>query len=755
MIDQLIESNELSSRSINRKKDKYEYITIKPSRKDEYLEQGWEIVASKLSKSIRLKKCKKHNQEFEDRVWALFAKMKFDYINASNQFKLEYQPGLTKQIDVFAGDDESIIFVECKSTEFRQKVSYQKDINELIGIKEKLREKAQRLFPGKQKVAFIFATNNGILSDADKLRLTSESIFHFTQDDIEYFEQLSELLGHAAKYQLFGKLFSGMKIPELENRVPAIKGKVSSGYTFYSFIVDPKYLLKIGYILHRNDTNIESANAYQRLIKKSRLKSIGKYIDNGGYFPNSIIININVKKGRGLKFENSSQIDHDSSTTFGVLHLPKLYKSAFIIDGQHRLYGYSKSTSESNHSIPVVAFLNLPPEEQTRIFVDINHTQKSVPANLLHSIMSDFHWNSKNQRAAISALKTRLFNVLNSDDSSPFYKRMIMSEEKKTDQRCLTLQTIKSWGLNKVELFGKLKGDKLIKTGYLTDTSNEKTLLKAKDFFNTIFGEIQTKLEEQWALGSAQGGFIAMNIGVSSIIRLSDSIISHSVKFNGLKPEELSGIELGKKVIPFLEPVVEFVLDLDFEGLKKLRSLFGSGATEKVLREFQNEIKSSHSSFNPPGLEEWIKDNSGEFNKSAYDIGNGHIEIWIDMYIKKKLKNEFGDRWWIDGVPKKIQKKCSDNRIDQGSSEHESRFLTTIDYYEIINSKWSIFKDNLTPPGMETKNKVNRIEWLKKFNSIRQKYSHPQRENVSEKEYELLVKIKNWLEKSIVPSIEK
>ena len=292
MIENLSEVKNISSKAINSKKSTYIFNTIQPFKRQEYEDSGWEFVPSKLKKSIRMRILKSHNIAFEDRVWALFAKMNFDYINSNNQFKIQYQNGLTKQIDVFVVDEESIVFVECKSTQFRKKVSYQKDINELIGIKQKLRQSSQEIFAGKRKVAFIFSTNNAVLSNNDRQRLAEDQIFHFTQDDVDYFEQLSDLLGSAAKYQLFGKLFEGQKIPELKNRVPAIKGKVSAGYTFYSFSIEPKYLLKIGFILHRTETNLDSVIAYQRLVKKARLNIIGKYINANGYFPNSIIINI-------------------------------------------------------------------------------------------------------------------------------------------------------------------------------------------------------------------------------------------------------------------------------------------------------------------------------------------------------------------------------------------------------------------------------------------------------------------------------
>ena len=231
--DNLIPVETLNTRFINQRKSPSINKTVLKNKKDDFILDGWEEVPSKLKKSVRVKKDKKHNDAFEGRVWALCAKLGFNYINENNQYKLEYDKGLKKQIDVFCFDNEVVLIIECKSSEKRRKGSYQKDINELAGLKNKLRVSAQNIAGKKLKVAYLFCTNNAILSNNDKLRLESENIFHFNQDLIEYYEQLSDHLGMAAKYQLFGHLFAGQKIPHLENRIPAIKGKVSAGHTIY------------------------------------------------------------------------------------------------------------------------------------------------------------------------------------------------------------------------------------------------------------------------------------------------------------------------------------------------------------------------------------------------------------------------------------------------------------------------------------------------------------------------------------------
>lgn len=750
-IEGIISTEQISSRAINKKKSGDILKTYKPKQREELELEGWKFVPSKLKHSIRMRKPKPHDIYFEDKIWALFAKMGFKYLNEGRNFKIEYQKGLKKQIDVFSADEEVILIVECKSCETRKKANYQKDINELIGLKEKIRTAAKKLISEKAKVAFIFATNNAILNENDRKRLKEDLIFHFNQDDVEYYETITDHLGAASKFQLFGRLFEGQKIPGLKNRVPAIKGKMASGDTFYSFSIEPDFLLQIGFILHRFETNKETSMAYQRLVKQARLKQIAKYIDSGGYFPNSIIINILTSRKKALKFDPGEKMPHDSHTSYGVLNLPQTYRSAFIIDGQHRLYGYSKTKSDSHHTIPVVAFQNMRDEEQAKIFVKINKEQKSVPANLLESIMSDFNWGSDNERLALRAVETKLFIEMNAQDFSPFYKRIISSEEKQTDLRCLTLRSILDWGINKTNFFGILKNDKLIKTGHLNDVSYEKTLKKSLEFYNTCFSKIEDELKEQWDLGKGEGGFIAMNIGVSAIIRTLDSLLEYLEKNKNVVPQEMTGKELAESVIPYLDPVIEFVKNLSFEGRKKLRGYFGSGATEKVLREFQSKIYDDFKDFNPDGLDQWIKESTGQFTTQSYVLGNEKIQPLIDKFIKQKLIKAYGEKgWWMKGVPLKVRTPCAVRREEEGSSDNPWKFLDTIHYKEIIEDQWILLGEFFTPPGLEQTAKKKRLSWLDELNSVRKKYSHPQREKVTEKEYNALEKTYEWLQEKLV-----
>ena len=63
---------------------------------------------------------------------------------------------------------------------------------------------------------------------------------------------------------------------------------------------------------------------------------------------------------------------------FVNLMLPGWYKSAWVIDGQHRLLAYEESKLKSIQNLCVIAFFDLEPSLQANMFVDINNKQKPI-----------------------------------------------------------------------------------------------------------------------------------------------------------------------------------------------------------------------------------------------------------------------------------------------------------------------------------------------------------------------------------------
>lgn len=168
------------------------------------------------------------------------------------------------------------------------------------------------------------------------------------------------------------------------------------------FNVAPEHLLKIAYV-HQRSTECDFlglSDSYQRILKKSRVEKIREYINKGGYFPGSIILNFPHRKHAikelmvlGKKKDRDG-VDRTSIPV--IVELPQYYGCAWIIDGQHRLYGYADTPKKKTESVPVVAFVGQPSSEQSRIFLDINQYQSAISSDLKWDLYEDLYCKPSN-----------------------------------------------------------------------------------------------------------------------------------------------------------------------------------------------------------------------------------------------------------------------------------------------------------------------------------------------------------------------
>lgn len=84
-----------------------------------------------------------------------------------------------------------------------------------------------------------------------------------------------------------------------------------------------------------------------------------------------------------------------------------------VLDGQHRLYGYS--FTKKNHRVPIAVYSGLSRQEEAALFIDINTNQRGVPAALLLDIKQVAQQESQRETAL-----RELFDRLKDDPTSPF-----------------------------------------------------------------------------------------------------------------------------------------------------------------------------------------------------------------------------------------------------------------------------------------------------------------------------------------------
>ena len=749
----IIEEKSLKNAILKRQRS-YLLESIDKELLEKYEADGWSI-DKEFNTKTRIRKEKNSDMAFEDEVWSTIANLGFNYLNKDRHFKVPYSEDylLTQQIDVFAADKETILLIECKSTDGEiRKGNFKESIEAIGGKKEGILKCLKKIFPdSKHKFKFIYATKNYILSEPDKERLENFGILHFDEETIKYYQDLTRHLGVSARFQLLGNLFEGQTIPELDNQIPAIQGKMG-GHTYYSFSIEPEKLLKIGYVLHRNKANKKLMPTYQRLIKKARLKSVQEFVECKGFFPNSIIININ-SNNKKLRFDIASPQIENSISRIGILHLPKNYRSAFIIDGQHRLYGYANSEYKSKNSIPVVAFVDLDRKEQVKLFMQINENQKAVPKNLRNTLNSDLLWNSDNLHDQVKALKLQISQDLGEEITSPLYDRIIVGENPKTSTRCITIDTIKI-GLDRSNFFGTFSKNCIKADGTFYKGNNDDTYDAILPFLIDCFNFIKEKLPHEWSKGEEDGGFIAINAGIENFIRIFSDLIDHLVKSGSINPKSDKVSKIVSELCYYLDPLASYLNNLSAEQKVDLRKSYGTGGRAKYWRILQKAINHSRSDFNPEGLSKYWKDEAKAFNEESFKMIRD-LETLMKEDFKNKLIGVYGDNWFKTGVPNAVYMEAH-TRTAQKNLEAENKTdevepwdcLNIIDYRKIATygKNWSeIFEKEYTKPGEEKirGGKEEKTKWMQKLEKIRNQNFHSY--SVKEEEYQFLCELNEWL----------
>lgn len=618
--DNLVENEELTKAYKLRVKNDIE-IKVSNSDFEKYIADGWEVKKT-TKRTSTVFKPKPIGDAFEDEVWTVFYKMGFKIMNADNTFSIVYADNrrskLSRQIDVVAIDDEVILLIECKeASNPNTKQSWDDEINKIANLQGKLFREISEKYPNR-KCKHLFVTKNYDVGDADKARLEENGIFYLDQNGIQYYRRLSEQLKEATKYQLLAFVFAKKQIESLKNKVPAIKGSMGK-HDYYTFLIEPETLLKIGYILHRTNANNdydELLPSYQRLIKKERLKEIREFVNNGGYFPNSIIISLDVPKGqKHLTFEPVSKTGLDTDAKMGTLTLPDYYQSAFIIDGQHRLYGYTSSNYSSTNQIPVVAFENLSNDEQLKLFMEINEHQKAVPKALRNILEIDIYKEDANLNKRNQALLGYIGRKLGEDPNSPLYGRVILGEDAGNDFCNLTIENIKN-AFKKTDFFntykrnGQVEKDGLFKGDTLNEVNS-----KFYPFFKKLMWSF-LDLVNDWN----SSDYLITNNGIGMIIRILYDIVSIACADN--ENETIDTNSLLEKCEDHLLTFADTINNLPPEKKDIIRTTKGTAGLEKPYRVVQMAMHESDSSFTNEAIDSYYIEHGTDYNSEAKRLIN-------------------------------------------------------------------------------------------------------------------------------------
>lgn len=718
------------------RKGRYNQRTFRKDEAEYALAEGWELVRENTN-TDRYQKAKSHDEQLENEIWCLMYNFGYPNLNLGRNFQIEItkdkKTTVSKQIDIFAYDSETIIITECKSAEKRTKKSLLKDIGEFVGnqraISNTLRKFFQKSFD--QKIIWLFVTRNIDWIDADRARAAESNIKIITERELFYYKEIAKRIGHSARYQFHAEFLEKAKVNALEHKIFALRTKLGP-LRAYSFFADPKQILPITFVNHRDLRDPSAAPSYQRLIHKQRIKDISAFIREGGFFPNSIILNFKKK----IRFDNLKP-ESEIGVTVGEITLPNTYKSAWIIDGQHRLYSYTELGEEDpNPLLPFLAFENIAISDETKIFADINSKQKSVSRKLLDEITGEIKIDSADKREQTRAIASRGFDLMRDNDDGPLGDKIAGAEIKKGEDSVCTIPylvdaTLQAGLLGKVVQSGGgvttyIQGPIFWEEPRAAITSLCELLEGYLDLFraaNTV----------RWDAGKS--GMFVRNVGIAGLIRLLADLISYVSAKEHVDPRELHPRVIVERIEKYAEPVCKYFSDApDSEIQNRLYTPLGSGGPRVFQHRLRELVQRSFKDFDPQGFQEDLR-KYDDARKHDADSKIRVIQEAVHGCVLTKLKSIYhpsnDDDYLTKAVDnKKILEEAFSKRLDADEADRKDlgTYLDFIDLRKIVEvpRNWEHFKAQLSIqlPG-EQNGRAKYLSWFDDINKLRRVSAHP------------------------------
>lgn len=230
------------------------------------------------------------------------------------------------------------------------------------------------------RVCYVFGRNMAKTRYEQIASILMPRGFHVWDNNaLTYYGKDAATIGKAIKNEILKEFRVGFELAGSFHE-KAIKLK-QGNLEMFMFGAKPSDLLKVGYVSRRASQRPE---AYQRILNKDRMNKIKDFVSSTKpLLPNAIIIAFDGE----TEIQDRIQFDDKKSE----LSFPSVPCCAWIIDGQHRVFGFlntkfdkgATSGSAPVFKLPVVAFKSLSLLLQNRAFVDINYHQKKIDPTLL------------------------------------------------------------------------------------------------------------------------------------------------------------------------------------------------------------------------------------------------------------------------------------------------------------------------------------------------------------------------------------
>ena len=723
----MVHEEDLLKTKFKAKSNQFETVRVLHNEVEDYERLGYSVT-SIASRKTTMTRRKAEDVIFEDDIWCMFYSLGFRILNKDEQLRIQWGPNKedTQQIDVLAVGDDAIFVVECKAADKPKAHSFKKELNGIEQYMSGIRDAVRQVYGRDKKVKFIFATRNYRFVDEgeDKARMQNAGIFHLNDNSYDYITNLIKSYKTAVIYQFYGLMFKDELINNDRVEIPALRGKMG-GKNYYLFSVEPSTLLKIGFVLHRTRVNDSMAPTYQRLLIPSRLKGITKFINEGGYFPNSIIINFSAEKKKLRTIFTPVNKSLDSNAELGILSIPNAYGIAYIIDGQHRVYGYANSEYKDKNTIPVVAFEDMPSEEQLKIFMEINENQKAVSPSLRLDLEEDLYWDSKYIDSRMKALRSSIIKNLSGDSNSILYNKISVGE----DSAALSFKPFDT-ALGKSGLLPKANktqwvGDNSSCLYNINETDSSKEMKEARTRIAHFISECYDIIDQSLIEDYTKDEFLFSNRATFAVIALIGSLNQYLYARGDINSSSTIKDRL-LAITPYLKALANGLNNLLEEDSMAMRGFKGQGADSFWLHHYQKLVNKQFSDYDPEELqifkETQDKTIQEEGNKLKNDIRDMLKDV-VFIYLEKV----YGRSWEnsIRTIVHDIEGRMLEEDEQANLAEWKD-WVEVSDLRKMINNNFSYpeFEEVFTIDlglGLAMKSKKDKLAWLDHIESTKKK----------------------------------
>ena len=256
MLGELATTNAARVTEYRSRKTRYDQRTFRRDESEYAISEGWEFVRENQN-SDRYQKLKLHDEQLENEFWCLLYNFGYPNLNIGRNFQIEVTSNkrvtVSKQVDVFGYDHETIIVAECKSCEKRTKRQLQKDIGDFVANQKPIANTLRRFLGSdfKQKIIWFFVTKNVEWSEPDLARAEEANIRVITEKDLFYYKEIAKRIGKAARYQFHAEFLANTKVHALERKVFAMRTKLGA-HKAYTFFASAETILPIAFVNHRD-----------------------------------------------------------------------------------------------------------------------------------------------------------------------------------------------------------------------------------------------------------------------------------------------------------------------------------------------------------------------------------------------------------------------------------------------------------------------------------------------------------------------